>query len=199
MLEYKLYHKRSLPHLQPRGRAVFVTIRSSDPIPDKFMTEYNQYVNTLKAAEAKAEDNKELKISNNKKAFARMDDIYTRYHTELDLTQPETIAELISDNIHILGDLCRVYAYTIMPNHVHLLIRPTEIDGVVISLAEIMQRLKGLSARQVNMLLGRRGSLWYREYYDHWVRYGREFLNIVEYIRQNPVKAGLVKRPEDWK
>jgi len=31
------------------------------------------------------------------------------------------------------------------------------------------------------------------------VRSGREFVNIVEYIRQNPVKAGLVKEAEDWK
>ncbi len=199
MYQYELYHKRSLPHIQPQGRVLFVTIRSADPIPDKFMTEYNQYVKTLKATEEKALDDKELKITNNKKAFAYMDEIYNRYQGEIDFTKPETVAELISDTIRSLEDLCTVFAYTIMPNHVHLLIRPEEKLGVVIGMAEIMQRLKGLSARQVNLLLERSGSLWYREYYDHWVRSGREFLNIVEYIRQNPVKAGLVKKAEDWK
>ena len=111
----------------------------------------------------------------------------------------EAVANIISENLQALHQkLCYIYAYSIMPNHLHLLFIPQEQDGKTISLAEIMKMFKGRTARQVNLILNRSGSLWSREYYDHWVRNSREFVNIVEYIRQNPVKAGLVKEPEDW-
>jgi len=200
MLAYTPSHSRQLPHLQPRHRPLFVTIRSADPIPEKYLNDYHRYIDTLIDEETQYPENKELKIDNNKRAFACLDEIYARYHGEIDFTEPESVASLITENIRALnGDLCHIYAYTIMPNHLHLLLRPEEQDGVPVSLAQIMQKLKGVTARQVNLLLRRTGSLWYREYYDHWVRSVKEFVNIVEYIRQNPVKAGLVKRAEDWK
>ncbi|PKN72084.1 MAG: hypothetical protein CVU50_08865 [Candidatus Cloacimonetes bacterium HGW-Cloacimonetes-3] len=48
------------------------------------------------------------------------------------------------------------------------------------------------------MILNRTGSIWYHEYYDYWVRNQEELYRIIEYIRQNPVKAKLVDKPEDW-
>jgi hypothetical protein len=48
-------------------------------------------------------------------------------------------------------------------------------------------------------LLGRTGEpFWQEESFDHWVRGDEEFNRIAHYIEQNPVKAGLVKRSEDW-
>jgi len=200
MLDYALYHKRFLPHIQPKGRPLFNTVRSSDPIPPKFMDEYIRYTDTLRLAEKQKPEDHELKATNNKKAFAFIDDIFHKSAGGIDFTKPEAIATMMSENLQALhGKLCFISAYTIMPNHLHILLRPFEREGKPISTAEIMKSFKGLSARQVNLILNRSGSLWYREYYDHWVRSGREFVNVVEYIRQNPVRAGLVKEPEEWK
>ncbi|MDZ4181950.1 MAG: transposase [Candidatus Cloacimonadaceae bacterium] len=200
MLDYDLYHERSLPHIHPRGKALFVTIRSADPIPEKYMSEYRRYKETLQTNEQEKPNDKELKQNNNKKAFAYIDDMFHRSNGEISFTDHESVATMISENIQALeGNLCQVYAYTIMPNHLHLLLRPAERDGKPIALAEIMMRFKGISARQVNLILNRSGSLWYREYYDHWVRNEKEFVNIVEYIRQNPVKAGLVNDADRWR
>jgi REP element-mobilizing transposase RayT len=197
---YELFHQRKLPHYQPNGGSLFVTIRSADPIPEHLMAEYQAYLDKLRLTEEDRPDDAELKHQNSKRSFACMDDIFTRYDGKINFTRDPGVATILSDTAQDLRvELCRMYAYTIMPNHMHLLLRPLNRGEMVVSVSEIMQRMKGASSRKVNLYLKREGSLWYREYYDHWVRGSREFLNIVEYIRQNPVKAGLVKKAEDWK
>jgi putative transposase len=101
--------------------------------------------------------------------------------------------------IHDLdAKLYNLYCYTIMPNHIHLLLKPVVIDGMVVSLAKIVKDIKGISARIINQVLEQKGSLWAREYYDYWVRNEEEFNNLVNYIRHNPVQAGFVIEAKDW-
>lgn len=85
-----------------------------------------------------------------------------------------------------------------MPNHVHILLKPNIINGGSVPVANIIRRIKGASARKINLILRREGTLWFREYYDRCARNQQELINIVEYIRQNPVKAKLVNTPELW-
>jgi len=65
-------------------------------------------------------------------------------------------------------------------------------------LASILKSLKGTSAREVNKLLQRGGPLWQEEAFDHVLRGDESFAEKLEYIRQNPVRRGLVMRPEDY-
>ena len=84
-------------------------------------------------------------------------------------------------------------SFVVMANHVHALLLPK------IAPARLLQSLKGVTAREANRLLGRTGeSFWQRESYDHWVRDTQELERIVAYIENNPVKAGLVARAEDY-
>ncbi|MEX1097888.1 MAG: hypothetical protein WED34_17720 [Planctomycetales bacterium] len=62
-----------------------------------------------------------------------------------------------------------------------------------------MQSVKGYTARGCNKLLGLSGAFWQDESYDHVVRDQEELFRIIDYIENNPVKAGLVARREDWK
>jgi REP element-mobilizing transposase RayT len=81
-----------------------------------------------------------------------------------------------------------------MPNHIHLLLTPT------VSLQNITQGLKGYTARQANQLLERHHhAFWRDESFDHWIRDEYEFQRVVDYIEKNPVKAGLVRREEEWR
>jgi len=89
-------------------------------------------------------------------------------------------------------DAERVRRLGIAPNHVHILMRP------IAPMPEIMQGIKGFTARQANRLLNRKGSFWQDESFDHWVRSEAEFHRIQTYIEQNPVLAGLASKPEDW-
>ncbi|MEK6302578.1 MAG: hypothetical protein AABO41_17845 [Acidobacteriota bacterium] len=67
-------------------------------------------------------------------------------------------------------------------------------------LKDITKRLKGYTALEANRALGRTGqTFWHQESFDHWARDEGEFYRIIAYIENNPVKAGLVLKPGDWR
>jgi putative transposase len=85
--------------------------------------------------------------------------------------------------------LC-VYAYVVMPEHVHLLVSEPE-RGL---LADALKSLKqGVSRR----LVGEAEHFWQKRYYDFSVRNYRQFVEKLSYIHRNPVKRKLCERPED--
>jgi putative transposase len=86
----------------------------------------------------------------------------------------------------------RVYAYVIMPEHVHVLLSEPERG----TLAEALKSLKQGVARR---LVGRDAEhFWLKRYYDRNVRDAQEFTEKLRYIHRNPVKRGLCARPDDW-
>lgn len=106
------------------------------------------------------------------------------------------IARVVVSAIEQGDSTLRLYAlksYVVMRNHVHLLLNPKA------PVAEITRRLKGPTARDANRILNRSGKrFWQDESFDHWVRDDAERQRLRCYIENNPVVAGLAKRPEDW-
>lgn len=82
-------------------------------------------------------------------------------------------------------------AWCVMPNHVHLLLRPARDARI----AELLQSLKSITAHRINKLLGRCGPVWEREYFDRVVRAGK-FETVKNYILRNPGSANL--RNWEW-
>ncbi|MCH7837811.1 MAG: transposase [Chloroflexi bacterium] len=87
-----------------------------------------------------------------------------------------------------------VLAYVVMPEHFHALLVPR--DGT--SVSQVMQSIKGYTARLVNKSMDRRGPLWQRSCYDRMIRDDRQLLEAVNYVHANPVVAGLVENPEAY-
>jgi len=86
-----------------------------------------------------------------------------------------------------------------MPDHVHLLFTALrDREGWTFALPEILRAIKGTSARSINRLSGRGGPLWQDESFDHVLRGDESLRETVEYIRQNPVRKGLVRKPEEY-
>jgi len=112
------------------------------------------------------------------------------------LAQPE-IVQIVTDAIRYADRNLRSYdlhAWVVMSNHVHLLVNP------LVEPAVFLNTLKSFTARRANVLLHRTGApFWQREYFDHWLRSQSEFDETVAYIERNPVRAGLVERPEDFR
>jgi len=80
-----------------------------------------------------------------------------------------------------------------MPNHVRVLLQPW------LPVARITRSIKGVSARGAHAALDPIARpFWQDESFDHWVRSGDEMGRIRSCIEKNRVRAGLVKRPEDW-
>jgi putative transposase len=87
-----------------------------------------------------------------------------------------------------------IYNFCVMGNHVHFAVRP-DADS---SLSEIMQWLLGNYAKAWNKEHGVKGHLWGDRFFSRIIRGGMDFLRVFNYISRNPVKAGLVERPEEW-
>lgn len=80
-----------------------------------------------------------------------------------------------------------------MSNHVHILVSP------LVPLSKLTRTIKAYTARKANWILHRKAQpFWQDESFDHWVRDEVSFARIKVYIETNPVKAGLVEKPEDW-
>lgn len=92
-----------------------------------------------------------------------------------------------------------VLAFVVMPDHVHILFSALrDAEGWPFALPQIFGRLKSAAAHAVNQVLGRSGRVWQEESFEHVCRSYESEESVIEYIRQNPVVAGLVKRPEDY-
>ena len=90
--------------------------------------------------------------------------------------------------------LYELLAWVVMANHIHVLLRP------LVPLKKALMNVKSATARAANATLCRTGRpFWQDESYDHWVRNDRERGSITRYIEYNPVAAGLVVAPEDWR
>ena len=104
------------------------------------------------------------------------------------------IARVVADTL-LYGESGRCFyqlrAWVIMPNHVHVLLLPkTDV---------ITRWVKGSTARQANLILGRTGAaFWQDESFDRRVRNDWELDRIIRYVEYNPVCAGLVGSPGDW-
>jgi REP element-mobilizing transposase RayT len=76
---------------------------------------------------------------------------------------------------------------------------PVGLDDKESVLAVIMHSLKGYTARQCNLVLGRTGGFWQHESFDHIIRDEPELARVIKYVLNNPVKEGMVNRWPDWK
>jgi putative transposase len=92
-----------------------------------------------------------------------------------------------------LGSI-RVCCLLVMPDHLHMIVRL----GSVESLSEFVKSMKTQTARMINDLLERTGSLWQKGYYDRAVREESALNAMVRHIRENPVRAGLTLTADEY-
>ena len=108
------------------------------------------------------------------------------------------------DYLYYLGNLkewkkelgCKIYAFCLMTNHIHLIVDP---GGNVKNLALLMKRISGRQTRHVNKLEGRRGTLWEGRYRSSPINRDEYLLVCCRYVELNPVRAGIVEVPEEYK
>jgi len=105
-------------------------------------------------------------------------------------------ASIITNHIYAANDglIEHLLAFAIMPNHLHLLFVPK--SGVTIS--QVLHYIKKGSSRVIHEQDQGRGRLWTRRFHDRGIRSEEQLRKTIEYIHYNPVKAGLVKKAEDY-
>jgi len=102
--------------------------------------------------------------------------------------------------LHDLGDLasqfgCRVHAYVLMTNHVHLLLTPDAADGASLLMKHLGQRY----VQYVNRTYRRSGTLWEGRFKSCLAQSEAYVLACYRYIELNPSRAGMVAHPRDYR
>ena len=95
--------------------------------------------------------------------------------------------------MHFDGERYRLLAWCVMPNHVHTVIEIVDDQ----SLSEIVGTWKSFTAKRANSLIGRSGTFWHADYFDRFMRDEGHMARTIDYVENNPVKAGLVSGPTE--
>jgi REP element-mobilizing transposase RayT len=109
------------------------------------------------------------------------------------------IAGVVSQALlHFEDQRYNLAAWCVMPNHAHAVVQPfagmANTGGTPVprsELPEILHSWKSFTAKEANRVLGRSGEFWQAEYYDHLIRDKADFFHAVNYVLDNPIKAGL--------
>ena len=116
----------------------------------------------------------------------------------IDLTARDVAPIIIGALHHFDDDRYWLYDYTVMPDHVHVILKPVVRDGGAELLWRILQSLKAWTARRINETTGRSGPVWQHESYDHIIRNQADYEGKAGYIFQNPCAKGLISDPAEW-
>ncbi|MFM8364928.1 MAG: REP-associated tyrosine transposase, partial [Verrucomicrobiota bacterium] len=179
-------HQRNLPHWQQDGKYYFVTWRLADSLPTQLVRDWKAEADSWLAARNQPlspDDEKEFH-----KIFSdRVESLLDEGRGSRLLSNPAA-AKIVQDALlHFNGSRYELLAHVVMPNHVHVLFRLE--DGQ--DLAKTIHSWKSFTAHEINKALNHEGPVWQEEYHDRIVR-GEEHLHrLVDYIVENPRKAGV--------
>lgn len=214
------YDRGYLPHLRAQGRSYFVTFRLEGTLPQEVLRQFQAEREALLAKAAGAPAGKRALRAGSKTGDTRNADfpvgeglsqedrrrLFELYSEKIEayldagrgdcwLKEPR-IGDVTANALRFFhGQRYDLGPWVVMPNHVHVIFRPLGKHLV----DEIVKSWKGFTGREANKLLNRTGEpFWAREYYDHLIRDDAERARLADYIHDNPVKAGLCARWEDW-
>jgi len=223
-LTYHELRRRKRPHFQPLGGTLFVTFRLADSILKSVVRYYKArrdwLKDQLKRVELRCVETQSAEHAGwlaqlqqlNREWFIKCEDLLHREAVGPTWMREGPVADKVAENLHRLdGKAYRLDAFSVMSNHVHTVFRPLVSREVmeeilrspddslarIPALAKIMHGLKGRSARECNLILGRSGPFWEHESFDHVIRKGK-FDQTIHYVLNNPVKIGLVQNWEDY-
>lgn len=189
--------QRNLPHRGQDAICYFVTFMTNDAMPSAAKEKWKKHRQLWLRGHGLSPDLNRKEIlealpPEKQKSFERM--LSATYHRVLDggsgecvLAKPEVRQNVVAALQYHAGTTCQMGGFVVMPNHVHVLLQPYEDE----SLKKILGSVRSFSAKQVNQELGRSGSFWAREPFDHMVRSRRHFERYQQYIRANPKRANL--------
>jgi len=198
------YRRNNQPHFHPLGGTFAVTLAAHDAIPEALLK---------RVRERKEVVLMEIDCDNLPQKSERKKDIHQRYYDYIEqlLHQKRTQEYPFSTAAAALaleqrvrqydGQYYDLIAFSIMSNHVHLLLDfSIQCEGGnasawmknYVNLATVIGRIKGGGSFDVNKATGRKGTLWGPGYYDRYMRNQRHLMTEFWYIIRNAEKAGMV-------
>ena len=191
--------ERNLPHWFQPGTATFVTFRTEDSMPQAAIELRNRRLRLfldahgfdknieLDAAVAQMADNTRQAFENYRQSCFHK--VLDKGFGECLLRRPELSAIVADTLLFYNGTRYDLDRFVVMPNHVHMLVAFRK----QFEMRHTLENCLHYSARNINAALGRFGSFWQAEPFDHLVRNENQFKWIQNYIKENPKKARLSK------
>ncbi len=183
-------YQRHLPHWRQAGATYFVTFRLADSLPQNKIDE-------LKAHRTEWERRNLPPRSKDqwedlwRETFARVDR-WLDAGAGSCLLRETPVRTIVVDSLHYFDNgRYELGSHVVMPNHVHLVIRPFEQDER--ALERITHSWKGHTSQEINKLLALRGPIWQEESFDRIVRDEEHLWRTIQYIGRNPRKAGIAR------
>ena len=185
--EIKNHTRGYLPHFE-NNRFQAITFRLYDSVPRSVIDQWKIELDLSKAGgDDRAPREQQLR---------QLIDQYEDAGIGQCFFKDERVAQIMKDALYFYDKKrYNLIRWCIMPNHVHVLI---ELIGEW-SVATILKDWKSYTAHEANKILGRKGDFWMPEYFDRYIRNNDHYRNAIDYIDNNPFKAGLVSNPEDYK
>jgi REP element-mobilizing transposase RayT len=194
--EVTIRDRGRLPHWEKEGATYFITFRLAGSLPQSLLEQIEserqaivETANQLHRALSADERRKIQRLST-----PAIEQFLDSGAGACHLRNPIIAAEVADTLRHFDQKRYRLFAWCIMPNHVHVVARlfPGE------NLAAVVHSWKSFSAKSANRILDAHGTLWQREYYDHLIRGREEFDHAVRYVAENPAKANLTHWKWVW-
>jgi len=185
--------KRNLPHWRQEGKLYFVTWRLADSIPaekremlhrerEAFIIEHGDPARKKLGAE--------LMRRYHRLFSERVQRWLDAGHGSCVLRKPVARDIMRTALHHFEGTRYTLGSFAIAGNHVHVLVAP--VPGI--DLSEVMHSWKSFTAKAINKALGRSGTLWQEEVYDHLVRSEAALYRIAAYIHAHEDQGAYVER-----
>ncbi len=194
--EVTIRDRGRLPHWEMEGGTYFITFRLADSLPksvlDKTTWEREDTIRTARQMNRDLSPSEQAKI---KRLSTKTVEQYLDRGAGACHLGNAQLATMVADALRRFdGQRYRLFAWCVMPNHLHVVART--LPGS--KLASVVHSWKSFTSKEANKILNTSGVFWEREYYDHLVRDGSEFARAVQYVADNPSKAGLRDWPWVW-
>jgi len=187
----RIRSRRGIPHFELDDGLYFITYRLADSIPRHVILALANEREHLLRAIAPNRKPSSLELAEAAARCGQKFDAFLDAGRGACLLRDRATASIVESSLRFHDQrLYELMAWSVMPNHVHVVMRLF----LGRDLARVLHSWKSFTGNECNRILGREGRFWQREYFDRIVRDERELHRVIEYVVQNPAKAGL----EPW-
>ena len=172
------YKRRTYPHYDNDKVFQFITFRLHDSVPE---TQIDFWKDELYWEEKTSEEKKSYRSKILQEKILEYED---NGYGQCYLKNPK-VYEIVENALKFFDKVrYDLIEMIIMPNHVHVLIRP--YDGQ--HLHEIVHSWKSFTAKKANLILNRTGEFWMKDYFDRFIRNEDHYYKVINYIKNNDKK-----------
>ncbi len=175
-----------LPHWRQAEKLYFVTFRLEDSVDQQTLKLWQQEREVWERHHPKPWDDAVWR-ERQERFTRRSEEQLDAGHGSCALRRPDVGEIVVSALRQFDGDRYQLGDFVVMPNHVHVLVRPAPGHG----LDQILHSWKSFTSKAANRSLGRTGAFWREESFDYLVRSEAQYQRFRDYISENPRKACL--------